>query len=115
MDWVLFSAELDITKMLVPRLPQDALDVNVECDGKAKQLYSLCDQPLGAPICLFFIILILTCYSLILPDVNYGIYGWSSSKTTQGVSLYRKLTMEEKNCCSYYTRYSDRWKLEKAN
>ena len=59
--------------MLVPRLPQDALDVNVECDGKAKQLYSLCDQPLGAPICLFFIILILTCFSLILPDVNYGI------------------------------------------
>ena len=50
-----FAAELDVTKILVPRQPQDTLSVSTEFDGKAKQLCFLCDQPLGAPICLFLL------------------------------------------------------------
>ena len=30
-----------------------------------------------------------------MPGVNYLIYGWSSARTTPGVSLYRSLTLEE--------------------
>ena len=33
-------------KKLVFRLPQNTSNVNIECVGKSKQLYSLCDQPL---------------------------------------------------------------------
>ena len=32
-----------------------------------------------------------------MPGVNYLIYGWSSARTTPGVSLYRSLTLEENN------------------
>ena len=35
---VFFAAELDFPKILVPRLPQNSLNVNIECDGKSKQL-----------------------------------------------------------------------------
>ena len=44
LDRVLFGAELEFLKMLVPRLPQHAWNVNIECAGKSewlKQLYSL--------------------------------------------------------------------------
>ena len=58
-DRVLFAAELELPKILVPRLPQISSNVNIECAGKSKQLYSLCDQLLGALIYLHFIILIL--------------------------------------------------------
>ena len=30
-----------------------------------------------------------------MPGVNYLIYGYSSTRTTPGVSLYRSLTLEE--------------------
>ena len=30
-----------------------------------------------------------------MPGVDYVIYGWSSARTTPGVSLYRSLTFEE--------------------
>ena len=40
LDWVLFSAELEFPKILVPRLPQNTSDGNIECAGKSKQLYS---------------------------------------------------------------------------
>ena len=30
-----------------------------------------------------------------MPGVDYVIYGWSSARTTPGVSLYRRLTFEE--------------------
>ena len=51
---------LRFTKILVPRLTQNSSNVNIECAGKLKQLYSLCDQVLGALRYLHFIILILT-------------------------------------------------------
>ena len=50
LDRVLFAAELEFAKILVARLPQNTSNVNIECAGKSKQLYSLCDQPLGADI-----------------------------------------------------------------
>ena len=91
-------------KILVPRLPQNSTNINIECAGKSKQLYSLCDQLLRALIYLHFIILILICFQLIMPDVNYIIYGCSSSRTTSRVITNRSFTLEEKHCCSYYSR-----------
>ena len=44
LDRVLFAAELDFPKILVPRLPQNSSNVSIECAVKSKQLYSLCDQ-----------------------------------------------------------------------
>ena len=44
LDRVLFVAELDFPKILVPRLPQNSTNVNIECAGKSRQLYTLCDQ-----------------------------------------------------------------------
>ena len=43
LDRVLFAAELAFPKILVPRLPQNSSDVNMERAGKSKQLYSLFD------------------------------------------------------------------------
>ena len=37
----LFPTELEFSKILVPRLPQNTLNVNIECAEKSKQLYSL--------------------------------------------------------------------------
>ena len=62
LDRVLFAAELDFPKILVPKLPNYSSNVNNECAGKSKQLYSLCDQLLVALIYLRFIILILICF-----------------------------------------------------
>ena len=59
LDLILFAVELDFPKILVSRLPQNTSNVNIECAGKSKQLYSLCDQLLEAMIYLNFIILIL--------------------------------------------------------
>ena len=39
-----------------------------------------------------------------MPGVNYVIYGCSSARTTPEVSLYSSLTLDEKYCCSYYSR-----------
>ena len=36
LDRLLFAAELEILKILVPRLPQHTSNVNTECDGKSK-------------------------------------------------------------------------------
>ena len=44
LDQVLFATELEFPKILVPRLPQNTSNVNNECAGKSKELYSLCDQ-----------------------------------------------------------------------
>ena len=59
LDRVLFEAQLEFLKILVHRLPQNSLNVNIESVGKLKQLYSLCDKLLGVLIYLHFIILIL--------------------------------------------------------
>ena len=53
----LFGAELEFPKILVPRLPQNSSNVNIEYAGKSKQLYSiysLCDQLPGAMTSSFY-------------------------------------------------------------
>ena len=50
LDRVLFAAEFEFPKILLPRLPQNSSNVNIEYAEKSKQLYSLCDQLLGALI-----------------------------------------------------------------
>ena len=42
----MFAAELKAPKTLEPRLFQNSSNGNIECGGKPKQFYSLCDQPL---------------------------------------------------------------------
>ena len=39
LDRVLFAAELDFPKILVPRLLQNSSNVNIECARKSKQTY----------------------------------------------------------------------------
>ena len=79
LNQALFAAELDFPKILVPRLPQNSSNVNTECAVKSKQLYSLCEQLLGA---------------LIMTAVNYVIIGCSPSRKTPefitGASHWRK-------------------------
>ena len=58
LDRVLLAAELEFPKILVLRLPQHTSDVNIESNGKSKQLYYFCDQLFGALIYLHLIILI---------------------------------------------------------
>ena len=41
LERVLFAAELEFPKVLVPRLSHNTSNVNIECAGKSKQLYSL--------------------------------------------------------------------------
>ena len=99
--------ELEFPKIVVPRLPQNTSNVNTECAGKSK-LFFLCDQLLGALIHLNFLILIIICFKLMVPVVNYVIHDCSSGRTTPGVSLYRSLTLGGKFCCSYYARQGGR-------
>ena len=45
LDRVLFGAELEFPKILVPTLPQHTSNINIECAGKtelSKKLYSFC-------------------------------------------------------------------------
>ena len=62
LDRVLLVADLEFPTILVPRLPQNTSNVNIDRARRSKQLYSLCEQLLGALIYLNFIILILICF-----------------------------------------------------
>ena len=103
LDWILFTGELEFPKILVPRPPQNISNVKTECAGKSKQLYSLCDQLLGALMYLNFTFLILMFLNDYVWCKQCNIW-FSSARTTLGVTLYRSLTLEEKHCCSYYSR-----------
>ena len=67
LDRVLLATELELPKIIVPRLPDNTSNVKIECTGKSKQLYSLCDQLLG------------------VSNVNYVIYDCSSERARPGV------------------------------
>ena len=41
MNWALFAAEFEISKILVHRLPQGTSNVNIGCPGKSKRLHYL--------------------------------------------------------------------------
>ena len=66
LDRVLFTAELEFPKILVPRLPQHTFNVNTECNEKlewSKQLYYLyVTSFLGALMDLNFIMLMSICF-----------------------------------------------------
>ena len=62
LDRVLFAAEPELPRILLPRLPQNSSNVNITFIGKSKQLDTLCDRLLGALIYLHFIVLILICF-----------------------------------------------------
>ena len=64
---------------------------------KTTVVFFICDQLIGALLIhLNFTILILICFLLMMPGVNYKIYGCSSARTIPGVSLYHpSLTLEE--------------------
>ena len=96
---------LSFPKTLVPSLPQNSSNINIECTRKSKQMCSLCDKLLRAMINVYFIILIclLFYYSeLIMPAVKYVIYGCSFREKLHELSLYRSFKLEEKHCCSCY-------------
>ena len=63
LDRVLLAAELELTKILIPRLPQHTSNVNIENTGKSEwsktTVFFMCDQLFGALILLNFIILVL--------------------------------------------------------
>ena len=104
LDGVLFPAELEFPKMLVPRLPQNTSNVIIECTKKSKQLYSLYDQLLGVLIYLDFIVLILICFYFIISGENYALSSCSSLRKTPRVPLCTGLTVQEKHCCSFCSR-----------
>ena len=58
---------------------------------KNQNNYYLRDQHLGALIYLHFVILILICFLLIMPAVNYVTHGYSSLRTTPGVITLHEL------------------------
>ena len=62
LDRELLAAELELQKILVPRLPQNTSNVNLEIIGNSEQLFCLCDLLLRALIYLHFIFLILICF-----------------------------------------------------
>ena len=87
---VLLTTKLELSKILVPRPPQNVSNVNIEGTRKGKRMYYLCDQLLGAQVYIHFIVLVLICFYLIMRGVNYAIN--------------RRLKQEEKYCCGYYSR-----------
>ena len=108
MDQVLLAAELEFSKILVPRLLQHTSNVNIECWMYQKvrmvktTVFFICDQLLGAMTQL--IILILICFYLMMPGVNYVIYGCSSARLSLEVSLYRSLFTLEENIFAVITQ-----------
>ena len=93
-----FAATLEFPKILVPRLPQHTSNINIEWAGKSKHLYSLCDQLLGALILLFWN------YLFLIDDAWCKLYMVAPLRE----QLYRSLALEEKYCCSYYSRQGDK-------
>ena len=63
LDQVLIPAELDFSKILIPRQFQHTSNVNIECARMVKTtVFFIRDQPFEALIHLNFIILILICF-----------------------------------------------------
>ena len=90
---VLLAAEPELPKTLVPRLSQHTSGVNIECVKIT--VFFICDQLFGALKHLNYTILILICFWLMMPGVDYVICGCSSARTTPGTSLCWTLTQEE--------------------
>ena len=108
---ILFAAELEFPKILVPSLCQNSSNVNLEFAGKLSQLHSLCDQPLGALTSLFYCSDINLCLWLIIPGENCenlvktatGIVEHNSRRIKIQEYQHTGVTPEEQHCFSYYS------------
>lgn len=87
-----YAAKLEFVKIL--RLPENTSNVNIERAGKTKQLYFLWVLLLGALLSSFYCSNINLRFQSIMPGGNCPIYGYSSSRTISGVTLYRSNTGE---------------------
>ena len=94
LDRVLFAVKLEFPKILVPRLPQNKSNVNIESAGKSKQPYSFCENPLEAPMPLFYCSDIDLCFQFVMLSGNCAMYDCSSMRATPVVSQYRGNTEE---------------------
>ena len=96
---VLFAAELEFPKILVPRLLQHTSNVNIETTAKSKQLQLLFVSSFLEPWYIF-----LYCYDISLFLIDYA----SRKLCNKWLLLFennsRSLTLKEKHCCSYYWR-----------
>ena len=43
LNGILFAVKLEFPKILLPRLPQNTSSLNIDCAGKSKQRYFLCN------------------------------------------------------------------------
>ena len=93
-----FAAKLEFPKILVPRLPKNTSNVNIEFTGKTWLLYFLCHQSLEAQIPLLYCSVINLCFQLTMRGGNCAIYGWPLSRTNP--EQHARVTMEE-HFCSY--------------
>ena len=104
-DWVLFAAELEFPKILVPRLPQYKLEM---CRKLRTTLFFLCDQFLVALIHLnMFLINDALCKLC-------NIWLLLCKNNSRSITIL-ELSTGGKYCCSYYLRHADRWQFGKAN
>ena len=62
LDRVLFAAELEFPKILAPRLPQHASNVNIKCAGKSEWSKQLCSLYLASFLEHWYIIILLFWY-----------------------------------------------------
>ena len=112
LDRVLFEAELEFPKILVPRLPQHTSNVKTECTGKSewsKQVYSLYVTSFLEHDTFKFYYSGIISFQLMMSGVNYVIYGSSSGRATPGVSLIiPRLNTGGKYFCCYYSKQNDR-------
>ena len=105
LDRVLFVAELEFPKILVPKLPQHTSDVNIECARKVKTtLLFTHDQLLRALIHFNFIILILIYFWLMMSGVKLcNIWLLLCENNSRSITI-PELNTGEKYSCSYYSK-----------
>ena len=92
LNWVLFAAEFDFLKILVPWLPQNSSNA------------SNCILYVASFLVQWYILIILFSFYLIISAVNYVIYGSSYSRVTSGVITTQRLHTEEKNVAAVITQ-----------
>ena len=60
LDEVLFAAELEVPKILVPRLPQNTSNLDTECVENRSNFIISCDNPLGTLMSYFIVLILIT-------------------------------------------------------
>ena len=88
LDRVIFAAKLELPKILIPRFPQNTLNVN-NAWAENQNYYNLYVISLFEHKYLFYSSDINLRFQLIMPGGNWVIYGYSSPRTTPGTILCR--------------------------